>query len=194
MDAFAVRPTPPPQATTRLKWFFRSSPASATHGFNVLSEFDQLQHSKGIKSNSWFHAERTTKSSSVRRIASAPNANNRMITKQASPPMPPIPQYDDKWRQQSYDKSTMMMASTPTLISSSSSHSDHQRLWRRSYAANSVKVRQVQVGPSSFTKIRLLGRGDVGKVYLVKQKGTDKLLAMKGKMNERRLTLIVINQ
>lgn len=33
----------------------------------------------------------------------------------------------------------------------------------------------------SFTKVRLLGRGDVGKVYLVKQKGTDKLLAMKGK-------------
>lgn len=34
---------------------------------------------------------------------------------------------------------------------------------------------------ASFTKVRLLGRGDVGKVYLVKQKGTDKLLAMKGK-------------
>lgn len=32
----------------------------------------------------------------------------------------------------------------------------------------------------SFTKIRVLGKGDVGKVYLVKQKGTDKLVAMKG--------------
>ncbi|KAI9260684.1 kinase-like domain-containing protein [Phascolomyces articulosus] len=53
------------------------------------------------------------------------------------------------------------------------------KLNRRSYAANSVKVREVQVGPSSFSKVRLLGRGDVGKVYLVKQKGTEKLMAMK---------------
>lgn len=37
------------------------------------------------------------------------------------------------------------------------------------------------IAVASFTKVRLLGRGDVGKVYLVKQKGTDKLLAMKGK-------------
>ncbi|KAI8885711.1 Pkinase-domain-containing protein [Backusella circina FSU 941] len=50
---------------------------------------------------------------------------------------------------------------------------------RRSYASNSVKVRQVQVGPSSFSKMRMLGKGDVGKVYLVKQKGTDKVMAMK---------------
>ncbi|OAD07019.1 hypothetical protein MUCCIDRAFT_137539 [Mucor lusitanicus CBS 277.49] len=50
---------------------------------------------------------------------------------------------------------------------------------RRSYAANSVKIRQVEVGPSSFSKIRMLGKGDVGRVYLVKQKGTDKTMAMK---------------
>ncbi|KAG0180315.1 serine/threonine protein kinase, AGC [Apophysomyces sp. BC1034] len=55
----------------------------------------------------------------------------------------------------------------------------HFRSYRRSYAANSIKVRQVQVGPSSFSKVRLLGKGDVGKVYLVKQKGTDKSMAMK---------------
>ncbi|KAI8635967.1 kinase-like domain-containing protein [Parasitella parasitica] len=50
---------------------------------------------------------------------------------------------------------------------------------RRSYAANSVKIRQVEVGPSSFSKIRMLGKGDVGRVYLVKQKGTDRTMAMK---------------
>jgi protein-serine/threonine kinase len=38
---------------------------------------------------------------------------------------------------------------------------------------------QVEVGPSSFQKIKLLGKGDVGKVYLVREKKTDKLFAMK---------------
>ena len=39
---------------------------------------------------------------------------------------------------------------------------------------------QVEVTPSSFQKIKLLGKGDVGKVYLVREKKTDKLFAMKG--------------
>lgn len=38
---------------------------------------------------------------------------------------------------------------------------------------------QVEVGPSSFQKIKLLGKGDVGKVYLVREKKTEKLFAMK---------------
>ena len=36
------------------------------------------------------------------------------------------------------------------------------------------------MSPGSFQKIKLLGKGDVGKVYLVKEKKTDKLFAMKG--------------
>lgn len=40
----------------------------------------------------------------------------------------------------------------------------------------------MEVSPSSFQKIKLLGKGDVGKVYLVKEKKTDKLFAMKGKL------------
>lgn len=43
-----------------------------------------------------------------------------------------------------------------------------------------VRSRQVEVGPSSFQKVKLLGKGDVGKVYLVREKKTDKLFAMKG--------------
>ncbi|KAI9286057.1 Pkinase-domain-containing protein [Umbelopsis sp. AD052] len=50
---------------------------------------------------------------------------------------------------------------------------------RRTYSTASIKVKNVQVGPSSFTKVRMLGKGDVGKVYLVRQKSTDKLFAMK---------------
>ena len=43
-----------------------------------------------------------------------------------------------------------------------------------------IASRQVEVGPSSFQKVKLLGKGDVGKVYLVCEKKTDKLFAMKG--------------
>jgi serine/threonine protein kinase len=40
-------------------------------------------------------------------------------------------------------------------------------------------VTEDQVGPQSFVKLKLLGKGDVGKVYLVLLKGTQKLYAMK---------------
>ncbi|KDQ14745.1 hypothetical protein BOTBODRAFT_339560 [Botryobasidium botryosum FD-172 SS1] len=57
---------------------------------------------------------------------------------------------------------------------------DPQRIaMRRTYSSNSIKIRSVEVGPGSFQKIKLLGRGDVGKVYLVREKKTDKLFAMK---------------
>lgn len=51
--------------------------------------------------------------------------------------------------------------------------------FRRTYSSNSIKTREVEVSPSSFEKIKLLGKGDVGKVYLVREKKTDKLFAMK---------------
>lgn len=50
---------------------------------------------------------------------------------------------------------------------------------RRTYSSNSMKVHKISVGPKSFTKIKLLGKGDVGKVYLVRQKDSGKLYAMK---------------
>ncbi|KIM22449.1 hypothetical protein M408DRAFT_79038 [Serendipita vermifera MAFF 305830] len=49
----------------------------------------------------------------------------------------------------------------------------------RAYSSNSMKHRAVEVTPSSFQKIKMLGRGDVGKVYLVREKKTDELFAMK---------------
>jgi serine/threonine protein kinase len=45
------------------------------------------------------------------------------------------------------------------------------------------------VSPSSFQKIKLLGRGDVGKVFLVREKKTGKLFAMKGGPNPHRLAV-----
>jgi protein-serine/threonine kinase len=49
-------------------------------------------------------------------------------------------------------------------------------LSRVSHSLLSIKV---EVSPSSFQKIKLLGRGDVGKVFLVREKKTGKLFAMK---------------
>ncbi|CAK9439535.1 uncharacterized protein LODBEIA_P36350 [Lodderomyces beijingensis] len=49
----------------------------------------------------------------------------------------------------------------------------------RTYSHSATKVVTVQVGPDSFEKIRLLGKGDVGKVYLVREKQSNRLYAMK---------------
>eukprot|EP01136_Pigoraptor_vietnamica_P018677 Opistho-1_new@65381 len=47
------------------------------------------------------------------------------------------------------------------------------------YANSPLSPIGARVGPESFTKIKLLGRGDVGRVYLVSKKDTDELYAMK---------------
>ena len=52
--------------------------------------------------------------------------------------------------------------------------------FRRTYSSNSIKVRNVEVGPESFDKIKLIGKGDVGKGYLVREKKSTRLYAMKG--------------
>ncbi|KAI9834126.1 MAG: serine/threonine protein kinase, AGC [Phylliscum demangeonii] len=55
----------------------------------------------------------------------------------------------------------------------------HGLAFRRTYSSNSIKVRTVEVGPGSFDKIKLIGKGDVGKVYLVREKKSSRLYAMK---------------
>ncbi|TPX35886.1 hypothetical protein SmJEL517_g01805 [Synchytrium microbalum] len=42
-----------------------------------------------------------------------------------------------------------------------------------------IRVVDAEVGPNSFQKIKLIGKGDVGKVYLVRRKDNNKLFAMK---------------
>ncbi|CAA91206.1 Serine/threonine-protein kinase ppk14 [Schizosaccharomyces pombe] len=49
----------------------------------------------------------------------------------------------------------------------------------RTYSSNSIKICDVEVGPSSFEKVFLLGKGDVGRVYLVREKKSGKFYAMK---------------
>lgn len=59
--------------------------------------------------------------------------------------------------------------------------------FRRTYSSNSIKVRNVEVGPSSFDKVKLIGKGDVGKVYLVREKKSSRLYAMKGECFHNRV-------
>lgn len=40
-------------------------------------------------------------------------------------------------------------------------------------------MKDAQIGPHHFTRLKLLGRGGIGQVFLVRLKGTDKLYAMK---------------
>jgi protein-serine/threonine kinase len=63
--------------------------------------------------------------------------------------------------------------------------------FRRTYSSNSIKVRNVEVGPASFEKIKLLGKGDVGKVYLVNEKKSHRLYAMKGSLWTTWLTTVL---
>lgn len=54
-----------------------------------------------------------------------------------------------------------------------------KKSFRRTYSSNAIRSRAVEVGPGSFDKLKLLGKGDVGKVYLVREKKTSRLYAMK---------------
>lgn len=49
----------------------------------------------------------------------------------------------------------------------------------RMYSTLATKVMDVQVDQNCFERIRLLGKGDVGKVFLVKEKASSRLYAMK---------------
>lgn len=167
---------PPPsyissQMSLRIKSFF--SPAPSVPPFAVPNDFDTTSQ-KGFKSNSWFSntdgdgnksnvtikREKSLQEDekAIRRVASAPNAKLLNMTRQP---------YIDT-------------CSTISLMTESPPLQRLRRSCRRTYSSSSIKVKNVQVGPSSFVKIRMLGKGDVGKVYMVKQKETDKLFAMKG--------------
>ncbi|KAI8367785.1 kinase-like domain-containing protein [Blakeslea trispora] len=126
--------------------------------FTVPTDFD-TQAQKGFKSNSWFSSNQDgNNSQSIRRVASVPNT--KLF----------------EFSNQSYHSN---ISSIPSLMTDSPPLQKLQRVCRRTYSSSSIKVKKVQVGPSSFVKIRMLGKGDVGKVYMVRQKETDKLFAMK---------------
>ncbi|KAF9076364.1 kinase-like domain-containing protein [Rhodocollybia butyracea] len=145
----------------------------------------------------------------IRRVASAPNAKGlfNLSSRSASvttkngllapaEPVPPLPtsfaehgtdsletlssgSSRDRLSRPDGSHGTSLSPSTQTRVSSGQMEGPGKVAFRRTYSSNSIKVRQVEVSPSSFLKVKMLGKGDVGKVYLVREKKTDKLFAMK---------------
>lgn len=76
--------------------------------------------------------------------------------------------------------SERLSSSTSTLVKGGRDQCYQTQTSKRMYASNSVKVKDIQVTPSCFEKIRLLGKGDIGRVFLVRRKEGEKLYAMKG--------------
>ncbi|QLG73516.1 hypothetical protein HG535_0F00260 [Zygotorulaspora mrakii] len=76
------------------------------------------------------------------------------------------------------DSSTSHESSLPPsgTLSDLSEPKRSMRLRSKSF---SNKFQDIIVSPKSFEKVRLLGQGDVGKVYLVKEKRTNRLYALK---------------
>lgn len=129
----------------------------------------------------------------LRRVASAPNAQGLFAKGKGSGDRPataelgkePLVQnatssmvalVDSK----SADDTTLGVLSQDSLGALQPPNLRNAIAFRRTYSSNSIKVRNVEVGPGSFDKIKLIGKGDVGKVYLVREKKSSRLYAMKG--------------
>ncbi|KAJ3263097.1 hypothetical protein HDU77_011280 [Chytriomyces hyalinus] len=59
------------------------------------------------------------------------------------------------------------------------SASDSNTGIRRTFSVSAIRTRNIEVQPSNFQKIKLIGKGDVGRVFLVRHKTTQKFYAMK---------------
>ncbi|KAL9026236.1 MAG: hypothetical protein Q9196_005065, partial [Gyalolechia fulgens] len=123
----------------------------------------------------------------LRRVASAPNAQGLFQTNKSNE-RPSTAEMGKQPLAQQPNDSTLSMVDPlkghhlPVPDSSSIPTPGQIRqsiAFRRTYSSNSIKVNNVEVGPGSFDKIKLIGKGDVGKVYLVREKKSSRLYAMK---------------
>ncbi|KAI8582465.1 hypothetical protein K450DRAFT_227288 [Umbelopsis ramanniana AG] len=145
--------TQPPSSYVSPQSRFRSllSRHSSTRDYEMPSSLDLTpDHNKSYLTNPW-HSDQNHLAPDDKTIRKVASAPNtkKLFDKAMTKPAP----------------------TTPTL--------QKLKSLRRTYSSNSVKIKCIEVGPSSFAKCKLLGRGDVGKVFLVRQKATDKLFAMK---------------
>jgi protein-serine/threonine kinase len=130
----------------------------------------------------------------LRRVASAPNAQG-LFSAGKNPERPQTAELGKDPLVHHANSSTLSMVETlpadnnnllpvdPAKGVPSPGQIRNAVAFRRTYSSNSIKVRNVEVGPGSFDKIKLIGKGDVGKVYLVREKKSSRLYAMKGMLN-----------
>ena len=128
----------------------------------------------------------------LRRVASAPNAqglfsNGKSDERPATAELGkmPITKHSNSSALSMVDslKDPHLLAGPPINGVPSPGQIRQSVAFRRTYSSNSIKVRNVEVGPGSFDKIKLIGKGDVGKVYLVREKKSSRLYAMKGRID-----------
>jgi protein-serine/threonine kinase len=131
----------------------------------------------------------------LRRVASAPNAQNlfaKAIGKANNDDRPSTAELGKEPLIQHANASAVSMVEPATTNDNllpvptpngvpSPGQIRNAAAFRRTYSSNSIKVRNVEVGPGSFDKIKLIGKGDVGKVYLVREKKSGRLYALKSK-------------
>ncbi|KAK0674670.1 putative serine/threonine-protein kinase [Cercophora samala] len=131
----------------------------------------------------------------LRRVASAPNAQGLFSKGNGSGERPQTAELSKEPLAESKDSTSLGFADHETppgsAVELATSVPEGDSLgalppptqsplaFRRTYSSNSIKVRNVEVGPQSFDKIKLIGKGDVGKVYLVREKKSSRLYAMK---------------
>jgi len=126
----------------------------------------------------------------LRRVASAPNAQDLFASNKSDRPATaelgkePLVQHENSSTLGLMDQSKGHLLPVPTANGVPSPGQLRNSIaFRRTYSSNSIKVRNVEVGPGSFDKIKLIGKGDVGKVYLVREKKSSRLYAMKGRQD-----------
>ncbi len=127
----------------------------------------------------------------LRRVASAPNAQGLFGAAKSDRPATaelgkePLVQHENSSTLGLVEQPKGDLLPVPTGKPVTSAGQLRQSIaFRRTYSSNSIKVRDVEVEPGSFDKIKLIGKGDVGKVYLVREKKSSRLYAMKGKLDE----------
>lgn len=115
----------------------------------------------------------------LRRVASAPNTQG--IPQSANPDGRPLTAYLGSEPALHQNDARLPQHPLPRQLGKPSPGKIRQSAaFPRTYSSSSIKVKDVEVGPSSFDKITMIGKGDVGKVYLVREKKSSKLYAMKG--------------
>ena len=141
----------------------------------------------------------------LRRVASAPNAQGLFAKGKGSGDRPATAELGKEPLVQNATSSMVALVDSSTVNGQTLEVPDLDSLgtlqppnlrnslaFRRTYSSNSIKVRNVEVGPGSFDKIKLIGKGDVGKVYLVREKKSSRLYAMKGmsfRSNQRHMRI-----
>jgi protein-serine/threonine kinase len=125
----------------------------------------------------------------IRRISSAPNdiaPSSEVSTPQSSPLDNGLVTHTGLTNISEVDLNnnpSNKASSKPNCLSPDSAPANRARAnsksYNRSYSSSSAKIGNVEVTANSFEKIKLLGQGDAGKVYLVREKRSSKLFAMK---------------